>query len=264
MISWLKSLSPPLRYSVYVACVILGFFAAVGVGATAAVMADWQLRRVGTGSTETGTLEGSGLETTGSADGLEATGIEPSGDSNDSNGTDPRASFVHRADRENSRGDYTYISDPNIDGDADAIVLASPASEPGTYGRNIGVWYEPAARQWAIFNQDRAPVAAGSAFRVVVPQASAGFVHQASLLNTARDYTYLDNRLTNGRPDAVLTVTQNWNPGGGRGVYNDHQIATLYDETIKKWAIYNRDGAPIPEGAAFNVAVSAGSGRTAR
>jgi hypothetical protein len=96
-------------------------------------------------------------------------------------------------------------------------------------------------------------------FEVSVPQASAGFVHRADLLNTAGHYTYVDNQLTNGRPDAVLSVTQNWNPGGGRGVYNNHPVGTQYDARLKKWALYNRDDAPMPRGAAFNIAVSAGA-----
>jgi hypothetical protein len=67
---------------------------------------------------------------------------------------------------------------------------------------------------------------------------------------------YLNNPLTVGEPDAFLRVTQTWNPGGGRGVYNDHPIDVVYDADIRKWAIYNRDGAPMPDGAAFNIAVS--------
>ena len=67
-------------------------------------------------------------------------------------------SFVHTADDGNSRGDYTYLSDSRIDGDA--VVLAAPASDRGndvgrTHGHNIGVWYEPGEKRWAIFNQDR-------------------------------------------------------------------------------------------------------------
>jgi hypothetical protein len=74
--------------------------------------------------------------------------------------------------------------------------------------------------------------------------------------NTEKNRTYLDNPLTNGEPDALLRVTQNWNPGGGRGVYNNHPIGVLYDADTRKWAIYNRDGASMPDGAAFNIAVS--------
>ena len=36
-----------------------------------------------------------------------------------------------------------------------------------------------------------------------------------------------------------------------------------YDPQVEKWAIYNRDGARMPEGAAFNIALSASLGKPA-
>lgn len=164
----------------------------------------------------------------------------------------PDATAVHRATQENSRGDYTYLTDPGIDGDPDAVVLASPT---GSYGRNVGVWYEPRERRWAIFNQDRASVPIGSDFEVVVPPAEEGFVHQAELLNIVGNATYIDDPLVNGEPEVGVSVTQNWNPGGGGGVYNDHPVGVVYDQDVEKWAIYNEDDAPMPDGVAFNVAV---------
>jgi hypothetical protein len=271
MIERLRTLLPLPRYSMYVAGVLLMLSMAVGVGATTAVIFSWQSGRAATGASgtdatvtgpaEASTREVSKLETTGTARAPEDTEVEPSSDPNASSDAKPKASFKHRADKGNSRGDYTYISDPSINGDPNATVLALPTSgrgNKGSYKHNIGVWYEPVARRWAIFNQDLAPVPAGSTFKVVVPQASEKFLHEADLLNTAGNYTYLDDRLTNGEPDAVVSVTQNWNPGGGRGVYNDHPIDTLYDPKLEQWAVYNRDGASIPEGAAFNISVSAG------
>ena len=56
-----------------------------------------------------------------------------------------------------------------------------------------------------------------------------------------------------------MSVTQNWNPGGGRGVYNDHPVGVFYDKKAQQWAVYNLDGAPMPDGAAFNIAVSEGA-----
>jgi hypothetical protein len=163
--------------------------------------------------------------------------------------------FVHRADDGNSRGDYTYLSDPRIDGDPGAVVIAEPS---GPYGRNIGVWYEPEREKWAIFNQDMAAVPAGATFEVAVPPADQGFVHRAAQENTAGNATYLDDPLTNGRPDAEVSVTQNWNPGGGVGVYNGHPVGVRYDGDAGQWFVHNEDDAPMPEGAAFNVAVSGG------
>ncbi len=169
--------------------------------------------------------------------------------------------FVHRATHKNSRGDYTYISDPSIDANPNAVVLVTRASGRGSagdgaYDHNIGVWYESGARKWAVFNQDRAAVPAGATFKVVVPQVPRGFVHRATPENTFANETYLDNPLTNNSPGAALSVTQNWNPGGGGGVYNDHPITAAYDSDRDRWLISNTDAAPIKEGTAFNVRVS--------
>lgn len=165
----------------------------------------------------------------------------------------PEAPSVHRAADENSRGDYTYLSDPEIDGDPNAVVFVSATS---SYDHNIGVWYEPERQRWAIFNQDRAPVSAGKTFKVFVPRESERLVHTATEGNVSGDATYIDDPLVNGKPDAEVSVTQNWNPGGGNGVYNDHPVGVRYDADRDRWAVYNEDGADVPEGAAFNVTVS--------
>jgi hypothetical protein len=256
MIDWLSGLSAPLRRGVYVAGILLMFFVAVGVGAGSAVVFSWQPEQV-TGESgvpaKTRTLEDTVLETTGNP---KNANLREHAD---------EASFVHHATDENSRGDYTYITDPSINGDANAIVLVAPSTDRGnagdaTYDHNIGVWYEGVnEKKWAIFNQDRAAIPGGAAFEVVVPPASQSFVLYAVPDNTIGNSTYLDNPLINGEPNAVLSVTQDWNPGGGRGVYNDHPIGVVYEKDVPKWAIYNQDGALMPDGAAFNISVSGNS-----
>jgi hypothetical protein len=257
-----------LRYLIYIASIVLVFFVAVGVGAMAALMLSQQPERVvpsTSSSAESITVLDTTLKSTSNTKKLvEDTGIETTNRVKEANPHKPayEASFVHRATNKNSRGDYTYISDPNINGDPDAIVLVAPTPDQKSAGgatskHNIGVWYEGVdKKKWAIFNQDRAVVPAGATFKVVVPPASKKFVHHAVLINTVGNTTYLDDPLTNGNPDVVLSVTQNWNPGGGRGVYNNHPIDVVYDKDVNKWAIYNRDDVPMPDGAAFNVAVS--------
>jgi len=242
-----------MKYMKYIVGVLLVLFVAVGMGAVAAVVVGWQSGRVATGSAESNKFESSELETPASA---RTSAETATGDSEIPRST---VSFTHRATEENCRGDYTYISDPSIDGDPNALVLVSDQKAAGTssYEHNIGVWYEGGARKWAIFNQDRTAMSSGATFDVEVPPTSATFVHRAGVLNTAGNYTYLDDRLTNGKPDAVLSVTQNWNPGGGAGVYNDHPVGAVYDAKLKKWAVFNRDGAPMPKGASFNIAVPA-------
>lgn len=88
----------------------------------------------------------------------------------------------------------------------------------------------------------------GAAFAAV-------FVQQATPENVSANSTYIDNPLTNANPDAVLIITQNWNPGGGGGRYNDHPVGVWYDSGREKWAIFNQDRAEMPDDAAFNVAI---------
>ena len=238
----LRALSPPLRYPAYVAGALLVLLTAVGVGATASVVV---------GERPEGTTSGSGSPVARGA--TEARGADL-GTVSAKTG-EAATAFTHTATDANSRGDYTYIGDPAIDGDPDAVVLVAPspewenaedATKGTTYAHNIAVWYEGVnEKEWAVFNQDRAAVSAGTTFEVIAPPASEAFVHHAGLLNTAGERTYLDNPLTNGEPGAVLSITQNWNPGGGRGVYNDHPIGVVYDEGEDEWAIYNKDGAPM-------------------
>src|SRR5215213_5369746 len=79
MIDWLRALSPPLRYSMYIAGGLLVLFVAVGVGATTAAVVGWQFGRVASDSAKTSTLDGSKSETTRSARALGGTAIESFG-----------------------------------------------------------------------------------------------------------------------------------------------------------------------------------------
>ena len=81
------------------------------------------------------------------------------------------------------------------------------------------------------------------------------FIHRATPENVSANSTYLDNPLTNDDPNIILYVTPNWNPGGSAGIYNDHPIGVWYDDERQRWAIFNQDREPMPEGAAFNVGV---------
>lgn len=100
-----------------------------------------------------------------------------------------------------------------------------------------------------------APLAAGSGGSLQ-PIGGVRFTHTADAENTDGYATFLDHPLVNQNQDAVIVVTQNWNPKGSAGVYNDHPIGVYFDPNLGgSWAIYNEDIAAIPEGASFNVLV---------
>jgi len=135
MIDWLSELSAPSRYGVYVAGILLLFLVAVGVGVVTGLVFSWQTEQdtgVPSGSAQYRTLQDTMLETTGKPKNADL--HKPA----------EEVSFVHHATDENSRGDYTYINDPSINGDANAIVLVAPSADrenagDATYDHNIGV-----------------------------------------------------------------------------------------------------------------------------
>jgi hypothetical protein len=100
----------------------------------------------------------------------------------------------------------------------------------------------------AMLSNEEESASDGAAFDAV-------FVHRATPENISANSTYLDNPQTNDDPDVILYVTQNWNPGGSDGTYNDHPVGVWYDPNAQRWAIFNQDREPMPDGAAFNVAV---------
>jgi hypothetical protein len=115
---------------------------------------------------------------------------------------------------------------------------------PGKQGETMSVKQSESAP----IRQGESTPADGAAFDAV-------FVHRATPENLSENSTYLDNPLANGDPNVVLYVTQNWNPDGSTGTYNEHPIGVWYDDSRQRWAIFNQDRETMPDGAAFNVAV---------
>ncbi len=169
--------------------------------------------------------------------------------------------FVHTATVANSSGTYTVIDNPALNGNPNAVFFVTqnwnPSGGSGVYNNSaIGVWYT--GSNWAIFDQDLSPIPEGADFNVFIPFAGSGsFVHTADVSNINLNWTVIDNPALNGDPNAVFIVTQNWNPSGGSGVYNNSSIGVWY--TGSNWAIFNQDLSPMPEGADFNILIPSGS-----
>jgi hypothetical protein len=195
------------------------------------------------------------------ARGPESASVVETQDSFSAAATVPGARFVHTATAANITSNWTYIDHPLTNDNPNAIVLVTQNWNPGGVGNTyndhpIGVWYSSSAKKWAIFNQDLASMPVGAVFNVLIPATGAGaFVHTATAANIVGHYTYIDHPLTNNNPNAIVLVTQNWNPSGGSGTYNDHTIGVWYADGAKKWAVFNQDFAAMPTGADFNVLI---------
>jgi serine/threonine protein kinase len=174
-------------------------------------------------------------------------------------GTSSRArGFIQQATSDTIRANYAIIDHPLTNGNPNALVMVAQSWNPGggkgTYNKHpVGVWYDGA--RWAIFNQDLAAMTPQAFFNVLVlSQSSSVFVQVASARNSTDNYTVIDHPLTNGNPNAIVMVTQNWNPGGGKGTYNNHPVGVWYTPS-GNWSIFNEDRAPMTPQVSFNVQV---------
>ena len=159
----------------------------------------------------------------------------------------------------NTNSSYTTINNPLTDGNPNAIILVTPNYNPGNAGGTnanfpISELYNTILNNWQIFKQDGTDMPAGTAFNVFVLTAGAGiFVHKATVKNTPINYTIIDNALTNGNFNAIIFVTQVFNPGGVGVTEDEHPIGVYYNGN--NWEIVNQDAMAMPVGTAFNVLV---------
>lgn len=78
------------------------------------------------------------------------------------------------------------------------------------------------------------------------------FVHTATAANINASRTTLDNSMTNGDPNAILTVTH---VSSGTDPLITVPIGVSYDSGAGRWRIFRADGGAMPDGAKFNVLV---------
>ena len=165
----------------------------------------------------------------------------------------------HLSTPENTSSNSTYINAPGLNGNPGAVIVVS--MDANTAMRNphpLGVWYN--GSQWAIFNQNIAAMPTGLTFTVKWSNAgNESFYITARGKNIENGKLLLDHPLLNNNPNAVLAITQLWNPGGTGGVYNNAEAVAFYDAAVTRWYIKNSNGASLPEGSSFNIMISGGA-----
>ena len=172
---------------------------------------------------------------------------------------DDAYSWSHTTTATNISGNYTIIDDGRINNNPNAKVFIT--NNLANYNNKVnGVFYSTSLNKWCIYNQagGNDDMDENLDFNIIVPKANTGFVsllHTVDGNNTSNQWTYLNHPDLNNNPDAIVFVTQVWNPGGTQsGVYNNHNVGVQYKNN-NKWCIYNEDGANMPLGASFNVIV---------
>jgi len=153
----------------------------------------------------------------------------------------------HTSNARNTKDHITTINHPSTNNKPNAILIVT--QEFGKYNPNeIGVWYSN--NKWHIFNQNRKKMPLTTHFNVLVfpKNTKQAFVHSTNSSNTNNHITTLNNGLTNGKPKALVLVTQRY------GAYNTSSTGVWYSQG--KWKVYNENTAKkIPINTKFNVLV---------
>ena len=176
--------------------------------------------------------------------------------------------FIQTATSSNIVDDFTLINNGATNGNPNALLFVTPNYDPGQVCGcvyepvPVGVFYETSADEWAIFNEDQSAMTLGESFNVlVVPSASkTAYTITASPSDIFGDRLPLNTSVTNDKPASQVLVTQNWNPGGVGGAYNDENPGVEY--VGLQWAIFNESTDPMTPGVSFNVLVGAAGGGT--
>ena len=177
-----------------------------------------------------------------------------------------QAVYIQSALTGDMKGDAGVRIEHPLASEADSLVFVTPNFEgpdnDGTYSDYpICVYWM--GSQWVILNikQDMrmATMPYGAAFNVQIlkPEPDANvFIHTSTAENTKDKYrTVIDTQKypLASDPNALVFATFNLSASTGAGAYFNNPIGVLYKDG--QWAIYNRNLANMPEGAAFNVQI---------
>ncbi len=171
--------------------------------------------------------------------------------------SDLLATFLYRIDNP-ATGDTSFIGQANNQYNNDMAYITSPSSNTLYKAHHFQGLGEVSIESGAVnpLGHVTAPIA-GKLHAISAgpkpPKPSFAFAHTATSTTISGHKTLLDHPDLNADPDAKLIVTQNWNPTSPSGVYNNHVIGVMYEDS--RWHIFNQDDAAIPVGASFNVLV---------
>jgi len=162
-------------------------------------------------------------------------------------------------------GDSTFIDSSLTNGKPSIQLQVTQNWNPGGVGGGfnahaVGVWYDSARGEWAIFNEDGSAMATGLSFNVMVgadpSNGGKGVVLKTKASNVDGDHTFISNARTTGNPNNVVFATQNWDPGDVGGISNNQSVGVFYaGGGTSQEAVFNESAAAMPNHAAFNLLI---------
>lgn len=177
-------------------------------------------------------------------------------------GNTPTGVFRVTATASNSVSDFTVIDNPLTNGSSGLVLYVTANYQPNSIYDNhpLGVFYIASQGKWAIFHEDLANYTPNASYNVYVQSVVASttittFIVKAPSATSSYDFFEINNTATDGKPNALVFVTPNWNPGGSSsGVYDNHRVGMFY-RSDGKWAIFHEDQQSYTPNASYNVMV---------
>jgi len=133
---------------------------------------------------------------------------------------------------------YAPLADKEIDGRAQAIVMALSHGAPSGRTAALGVWYD--GKVWWAYDEAGAKLAAGE--RVVFLDAAdkGGRATHDPQNDFGGIGLVLDDPRLNGNPNVVLVAQHAF-----RNSLNRAPLAASYEPGQGRWIVYNADGSPL-------------------
>lgn len=162
------------------------------------------------------------------------------------------------ASSSNIISNYVDIASNAIGGDQTEAVIATPNYTAGSHvydASSVGVFYDTAHGQWAIFNEDHSAMQPGMAFNVVGAYTAQGVCFQAEPFTAANANTNADYMTLGGQPlgriqSEQVFATQDWGYNGNT-TYINSPLGVFW--TGSQWAVFRQDRQALPVGVTFNV-----------
>jgi hypothetical protein len=176
---------------------------------------------------------------------------------------EPRAAQVTAQSGQNS---LMLLQDDNADGNPNAIIFVTPVDKGVRNPHPIAVRYVD--NTWTVWNADEAPMPQGAVFNVKVmgygqylsgSTVSESTVHTGiavdveGVARTSMHFRTFDFPWLNGRPNAPVILTANYNPRNrDAGVANPHQVGVWYTPSGFH-SVFNQDFALMPADGSYNL-----------
>lgn len=170
--------------------------------------------------------------------------------------------IVHTATVDNIADNVTYIDHPDLNNNPSACLNFvhnwNPGNGAGVYNDNPdGLWYSSGNQRWAIYNENINDMIVGASFNVYIAEEGECIDHVATAVNTFGHITDIDDALFNeNNPGPYAFINTYYNPNS---VYNTGVWGTYYDTGVERRSIYDENFNPVPDGAAFKIAIPGAS-----